>query len=596
MKTHRLFCAAVALYAAVSCGGTLTVKFGSAMEVEIDGVVQSFDKNATFAPTNIPCIYKMRPANLAEGERTFAIEGTETIRGSDVYRRFPQYGDGNWVRVGLDLYPASDTTVTLTGYKTSNFYYVDATNGDDDWDGSTAAIPTQEVIDAGKPIPGPKKSLQAMHDAVTGDYPVIFAAPGVYNTGVATNYSSGTSNPCIRRLIATKKNIGFIATEGADKTFIVGAPDTSGTDGKFGAESISGVFMDSNYPQFIQGFTITGCYSPGTQGSVNVRQGTAFNSVARRAYCLDCVISNNYAVEKSPAVKYAVALRTRIMENESYQFTTADGVFVSCIFARNRLTIGNLKNISNAIHDGSYTYFCTYDLKNTRNTDGRKQLHNNSTYLYAALAYGLTDKTSTNATYWLCKSQAIDNPKFVNISARDYRLASDSPAIDVLSYKDDLNGKCRMLMDFRDTYGSLRALNVKIDLGAAEYDWRPAFAHAVGKKLTLTDVSLSVTTNAAGGLVIGGGEGLPALPYVAGTFSSAGKYELVLSLTGGGLAVYAGDTLVGEFSGTGEQKMVFRISDAADEVRFVFTPDAENPGAAVLKQLASARGFVMDFK
>ena len=116
--------------------GTLTVQFGSAMEVEIDGVVQSFDKNATFAPTNIPCIYKMRPANLAEGERTFAIEGTETIRGSDVYRRFPQYGDGNWVRVGLDLYPASDTTVTLTGYKTSNFYYVDATNGDDDWEGS----------------------------------------------------------------------------------------------------------------------------------------------------------------------------------------------------------------------------------------------------------------------------------------------------------------------------------------------------------------------------------------------------------------------------------------------------------------------------
>ena len=135
-------CATVATIAVVANAGLLTVKFGSAMEVEINGETQSFDADDTFTPTAIPCVYKMRPANIADGERTYAIKGSDNVQGSNPCWRFPQYGDGNWVRVALDPYPASDTEVVLTAYKTSNFFYVDATHGDDGWDGSTATIPT----------------------------------------------------------------------------------------------------------------------------------------------------------------------------------------------------------------------------------------------------------------------------------------------------------------------------------------------------------------------------------------------------------------------------------------------------------------------
>ena len=87
----------VALAFSVACmasAGTLTVEFGSAMEVEFDGEVQKFAKGATFVPVAIPCLYRMRPV-LAEGERTFAIEGSETIRknagdSEDKCWRFPQ--------------------------------------------------------------------------------------------------------------------------------------------------------------------------------------------------------------------------------------------------------------------------------------------------------------------------------------------------------------------------------------------------------------------------------------------------------------------------------------------------------------------------
>lgn len=578
------------------CGGTLTVQFSSAMEVEIDGAVQSFAANATFMPTAIPCIYKMRPV-LAEGERTFGIKGSEDIRGGDLLWRFPQYGDGNWVRVALNPYPSSDTTVTLTGYKTSNFYYVDAENGNDDWDGTADYEHRDEANKK-----GPKKSLQAAHDVATGTRPIVFAAPGVYSTGVATNYNSGTSYPCIRRLISTKANIGYIATEGAENTFIVGAPDTSGDDGRYGAESVSGVYLGGHTAgnvQFMQGFTITGCYSPASQSKVN-QYGTAFCSDARRAYCLDCVISNNWAGANStnngkyPATSYGVIERTRIVDNKSLSFVSKDGVFISCVFARNRLEMSDSTASNRAQHDGAYTYFCTYDLKNTKYTSGRKRLESDDCRIYAALAYGLTDTTATNATRWLCKSQVIDDPKFVNVSERNYRLASDSPAIDLLSYKDDLNAMCRRLMDFRDVYGSLRALNVNIDLGAAEYDWRPKFAEKIGKGLTLSEASAFVTTNTAGELVMGGSFGENSLSgYFAGTVAEPGSYLFTFEIPGGTLKAFVGGVAAGEYSTAGETKVRLRIPDATTEFRFVFAPDSGAPGLATLRQIAPIRGMIV---
>ena len=469
MKKYMLMLALAAAGVA-SATGTLTVKFGSAMEVIEGGVTNTYAQNATFTPTAIPCIYMMRPANMAEGERTFGIKGTEDIRAGDVFWRFPQYGDGNWVRVALDPYPAEDTTVTLTGYKTPNFFYADAEHGNDDWDGSTATIPTQEVIDSGGTIPGPKKSLQAAHDAATGTRPIIFAAPGVYNTGVATNYSSETSNPCIRRLISTKANIGYIATEGAEKTFIVGAPDTAGTDGKYGDESVGGVYMGGHSAgnvQFMQGFTITGCYSPGTQSGAN-QYGTGFCSGASRAYCLDCVISNNYAVSIAPATHYGVIERTRITENESKQYTTRTGVFVSCVFAGNRLTIIDTTAATRALHQKGNTYFCTYDLRSAIQTSGRKRVECEDSFLRAGLVYCLTEKseTTTNATRWLSKSQAIDDPLFADADARDYRLKKNSTARNVVSYADDLDARARMLMT-GDIDGRLPVLNDgKLNIGA----------------------------------------------------------------------------------------------------------------------------------
>ena len=78
-------------------------------------------------------------------------------------------------------------------------WYVDANNGNDGWDGTTAAIPSQEVIDQctaqSVPVPGPRKTLHAMmSDECVQPGDVVKAAEGDYNEGGDVNGSNVTSN------------------------------------------------------------------------------------------------------------------------------------------------------------------------------------------------------------------------------------------------------------------------------------------------------------------------------------------------------------------------------------------------------------------
>ena len=416
---------AVASMAAFACeAGTLTVKFGTEMDVEIEGEIRRFAKNDTFVPTAIPCIYKMRPV-LAEGERVFTIYGNDNIKG-ERNCRFPLLGEGNWVRVALDPYPVEDKTVELSAIKATGVFYVDATNGNDEWDGTADYENRNEELKK-----GPKKSLQAANDAATGDYPIVLAAPGTYNTGCATNVIEDVKTA--RRLISDK-NIGFISMLGADETFIIGNSSES--------EPINGVYMapPNGGTAFIQGFTITECLSS-IEGDDD---GGGFVSTAHRAYCLDSVISNNYA-KFYGATRYGVFKRTKIYNNKSYRKMTRFGVFVSCIFAQNRITNGNDTDARRAFHDAAEVYFCTYDLRHTDAADGRKLLFKTDSELHASLVFGLTDKETIVEDLWN-DSKALEDPYFNNANLYDYRLGPLSLAQNASSYSNDLDGKSRSLM------------------------------------------------------------------------------------------------------------------------------------------------------
>lgn len=471
MKRLCITILAIVPTAFASCGA-LSVKFGSAMEVIEGGVTNTYAANSTFTPTAVPCVYMMRPV-LAAGERALCIECDSDAN----FRYYPMYCDeGNWIRVAL----GGSTQVTLTGKKVAGVFYCDAERGNDDWDGTADYEHLDETT---TPKKGPKKTLQAAHDietAVTGS--IVLVAPGVYDEGVTNTYSSGTSDLCKRRL-HIYKSIGFIATEGPERTFIVGGPDPS--TGGIGANAVGGVRLGADR-SFLQGFTITGCYTPSTQNAVN-QFGAAFTCASRRGYVLDCVISNNVANSYS-ASQSGTIMRTRVFENESKRYLCRYGYFVSCVIAGNRITDGNSASTEYALgYDCSFR-FCTIDLTNDRNPLGRGQVQNNA-HLYGTLVYGLTDKSTVDA-YWH-DSLACDEPLFADPASRDYRIGTLSPAIDAASYATELDDISRKFM-------------------AADVDGRMPFVHdgkvRLGAVWNDPPLPLAIIGGTGGGISVSGGK------------------------------------------------------------------------------------------
>lgn len=117
-------------------------------------------------------------------------------------------------------------------------YYVDANFGNDGWDGTTPAIPSQDVIDAGGTIPGPRKTLHAMmSDERVEPGDVVCAAEGDYNDGGDVNGSDATTNR-----VQVKAGVTLKATGSRDATFITGSGGTY-ADGAYAAGAVRCVFF-----------------------------------------------------------------------------------------------------------------------------------------------------------------------------------------------------------------------------------------------------------------------------------------------------------------------------------------------------------------
>ena len=133
-------------------------------------------------------------------------------------------------------------------------WYVDANNGNDDWDGTTATIPTQATIEAGGTIAGPRKTLHAMMSderVVAGD--TVWAAEGDYKEGGEVNGEGTTINR-----VQVKGGVTLRASGSRDNTFISGA---KGVEGKYTAGATRCVFFlppvnEADGYGIVKGFTI----------------------------------------------------------------------------------------------------------------------------------------------------------------------------------------------------------------------------------------------------------------------------------------------------------------------------------------------------
>jgi hypothetical protein len=459
-------------------------------------------------------------------------------------------------------------------------WFVDCANGDDANSGAQGS---------------PKATIRAATaNAVSGD--VIRVAPGTY--GAAEGVQTTTGKVASRVVIPA--GVTLESTDGAEKTFIVGAEatgesidnETYGT----GANAVRCVYAQSG--AILRGFTLTGGHTVGTGVDSGNGFGSAFFSAAeRKAVIEDCVVSNNAAYRGT--INQAVVRRCRIFENIGIVGTLSGAAghmcnWYGCVIDRNwgNDTIGYVSDFVN----------CTIGTGNTSGAANHRTVYTTAgcTFVNSAVLGGGLYPSGGNAnlymtnclvvSQWMWNGVAAErlcNTIYTNAAA----AAVDAAYCPVFGSFVGIDAGDTLLapasLGERDILATPRVLNGRIDIGAVEYDWRPTFSVEISRRLTVTYASPSVTMNATGGLLVPDGA-------VAGTLEPAGRYALLATVTGGSLTVYVcGEAVATSASLPGEQKILFSVDDAADEVRFVFTPDAGNPGAAVLRGVGLDNGTVI---
>ena len=216
----------------------------------------------------------------------------------------------------LSLACAAALTFSL---RAGNDYYVDAVNGNDLWDGSTAAIPSVEQQRL-ETVPGPRKTLagaMAIEGLTSGD--TVHAAPGVYNEG-------GMENAAGSNRVIVAAGVLLVADQGAAVTTIEGKISAAeGNVNGCAADSMRAVYMNSG--SVVKGFTVTkGRPNPSSGNSGN--GGGVYYGLA-----VECVFSNNVASYRGNAASNACLLRCRIGSDPAGSYACYAGVYlIDCIY------------------------------------------------------------------------------------------------------------------------------------------------------------------------------------------------------------------------------------------------------------------------
>ena len=349
--------------------GSGVLALNGPMEIDGLGVADSTYCNYLHA-TNYPCMYKMK----AVGATISNIVWYSSTTGLPV--RVPML-DG-WVGV----MPPPAGAMTLSPVYAKKILYADAENGDDGYAGD----------DIGS-WDHPYKTLQAAFEAAPNGrnndnlaYSVICAKPGDYKDG-------GTVGSTIsyRLFIDGFRRVRVVALGGPEVTIIRGESPADAANG------LPCSCVNLNVPSLVQGFTLTDGHSTDSSSESGTSSGSALScalNVSDRMIA-DCIVSNN--VSSFCAQRGGTSLRCVFLDNIQNQSGGGD--------MRSGYAVHNVFRPGDGSHSAAFTL----------GSNSRTFL---STY---------SGKIHSNAT----RSSLLEvSPacNFLDASADDYRLRSDSPA------------------------------------------------------------------------------------------------------------------------------------------------------------------------
>lgn len=460
--------------------------------------------------------------------------------------------------------------VITPGIGHSSTWYVDANNGNDIWDGTTAT--RDEGADT-----GPKKTLAAIA-ACTKANDTIYAAPGYYSNNTVT-VDGRLYRVCVTNYAS------LIATSSPKDTFIVGAETTDATQGDAygnGPGAISGVYLYKN--STLQGFTVTGGRT--LDDSMNDAGGGVCGIGS--AEVKDCIISNNAAAYRGGGVCGVKAGATSVGKGPSvFRCLFVDNVAVSyahsgwnltavndCIFSSSvaQYQLYQCNSIGNCTFVGTGTHVRNSKAANCLmlSRDGGNNNLTNCFYV-GALATGSTAYSSSRQ---ITADQAELDEHWIPAKTSVVVDAGDA------SYYSNAERK--------DVYGGQRVYNGKIDVGAVEYDWRGDFGvllDPVKGRAEVVSAGENVTTNIVSGILVPGGQAVE-IDYSPKCNTSC--HFTAVPAAGGSVDVRNGDIVLSPdlegqytYSGkVGRNRVLISYSGSGEASVFNFFDDG--PGLCVI--------------
>ena len=374
-------------------------------------------------------------------------------------------------------------------------WYVDANNGNDAWDGTTASIPDQATIEAGGTIAGPRKTLHAMmSDAcvVVGD--TVWAAEGDYNEGGEVNGTLKTINR-----VQVKGGVMLRASGSRDATFISGANGDAGTysNGATRCVFFLAPSQSSDGYGIVKGFTVRNgrtCADDDKNGYGGASTGAGL--------MVECDFQNNgcHTSNRGGTINGGYALRCKFNSaKQGYQGCSGTWVINSLILAGGFYSDCKLVNctlLGSSYPRNSDTYNCLFIGTGAASSsqsigDSSKSSHKRT---YSRSEFSLANCTTSD----FCRVvSAAETP----YDGTTYRPLPGSVAIDAgkASYYKSTTNKwvsAWLAEADKDYYGNDRCVNGTIDIGCGEAQ--------ADSPLTISDDSdgLVVTGAAIGTTVI----------------------------------------------------------------------------------------------
>ena len=456
-------------------------------------------------------------------------------------------------------------------------WYVDANNGDDDWNGSVA----EAAVDVAVSKNGPKKTLAAaLKDRASGD--VVIALPGTYAEGVSNPENLNTGNTLNR--VRVPSGVTLKSRDGAENTIILGAaandnPDSHGCGtNAVRCASVAGRLI---------GFTLTGGRTGGTIAVNKMDNENSGAAAIGGGPFVDCIISNNYAVYGGGGGYYSSFVRCRFLGNngagKSLGPAMTGNTATHCLFRNDNVY-------------QSSTYGCTFANSGAYPRSGKH--YNAIVRNMPQNPYGVPtfyNSIVAGASGYTANIVLEDGSIATNAAAiamqNDGSLGADSVAIDA-GNADYLS---LLALEWRDAdiTGAKRIANGKIDVGCVERDWYGEYSEALSPRgaaevtnatsyVKLSGESLDIPTNGAATVLL--------KPFN----DAESLYSFFAEVTGSGtLSVYidGSDTPAYTFTSVDGLKETKFLVDAVKSARFAYSGE---DGHAAISRFSNVTAFAIE--